>query len=184
MSSLLTWEQEFTVSSVDVLTPISIHCLYSSHHNWLRHWLQKHLGCNETAADLAQDTFVRILLKESAPSINKPRAYLTTIAKGLMFNHWRHQALEQAYTQWLSEQPELLSPSLEEQQQMLETLIQLEEVLNGLSQRSKQVFLLSRLDGLTYQKIALKLNITEIMVQKAMTKAMHNCYRVLYDHST
>lgn len=174
--------QEFTVSSTDVITPTNIHCLYSGHHRWLRCWLQQHLGCTETAADLAQDTFVRILLKEAPPNINKPRAYLSTIAKGLMFNHWRHQALEQAYAQWFVEQPELLSPSTEEQHHVLETLIQLEKILNGLSQRSKHVFLLSRLEGFSYQQIAIQLNITETMVQKAMTTAMHNCYRVLYEH--
>lgn len=65
---------------------------------------------------------------------------------------------------------------------MLETLLELEKILNGLSQRSKQVFLLLRLDGLSYKKITLKLNITETMVQKAMTTVMHNCYRMLYAH--
>lgn len=43
--------------------------LYSGHHGWLRSWLQKRLQCSETAADLAQDTFVRILLKEQPPEV-------------------------------------------------------------------------------------------------------------------
>lgn len=88
--------------------------LYSSHQGWLRDWLRKRLGCSETAADLTQDTFIRLLLKENTPPLESPRAYLSTIAKGLMINHWQRQALEHAYLDFLAAQPEPLVPSLEE----------------------------------------------------------------------
>lgn len=64
---------------------------------------------------------------------------------------------------------------------MLETLLQLAEVLEGLPRRDKQIFLLARLDGLKYQEIAGRLGISLNMVQKAMVRAMHNCYRLLYE---
>ncbi|WZB75780.1 sigma factor [Achromobacter insuavis] len=35
--------------------------LYAEHHGWLRSWLRRKLGCPEQAADLAQDTFLRVL---------------------------------------------------------------------------------------------------------------------------
>jgi len=168
------------VSDTNVLTPLGVEGLYSDHHNWLKGWLKHRLGCSETAADLAQDTFVRILLKENPVQPDSPRAYLSTVARGLMMNHWRRQALERAYLELLAAQPEALAPSEEERYQLLETLMQLSEILDGLSQRDKQVFLLARLDGLKYQQIAEQLDISLNMVQKAMLRAMRNCYDVLY----
>ncbi|MET0125075.1 MAG: sigma factor, partial [Pseudomonas caspiana] len=36
--------------------------LYRDHHGWLHGWLRKRLGDREQAADIAQDTFLRLLL--------------------------------------------------------------------------------------------------------------------------
>ncbi|WP_049019952.1 sigma factor, partial [Burkholderia cenocepacia] len=38
-----------------------IDALYADHHAWLRGWLSRKLGCAHRAADLAHDTFVRLL---------------------------------------------------------------------------------------------------------------------------
>ena len=38
--------------------------LYLDHHGWLQGWLSRRMGCTQNAADLAQDTFVRLLSKE------------------------------------------------------------------------------------------------------------------------
>lgn len=45
------------------MTPqsLSVETLYSEHHGWLQNWLSRRLGCPSLAADLAQDTFVRLL---------------------------------------------------------------------------------------------------------------------------
>lgn len=159
---------------------VSFSALYGEHHRWLQNWLRQHLGCTDTTADLAQDTFLRILLKDHIPTLENPKAYLSTVARGLMLNHWRRQALERAYLELLSQQPEPTYPSEEAQAMVIETLVELADILNGLPERSKTVFVKARIDGLSYQAIAEQLDITVNMVQKAMSKAMLNCYRVLY----
>ena len=53
--------------------------LYQDHHGWLQGWLRRRLGCAENAADLAQDTFVKVLVSRQAARIDEPRAFLTTI---------------------------------------------------------------------------------------------------------
>ena len=62
----------------------AMHALYSEHHGWLQNWLRGKLGCAADAADLAQDTFLRILLKRELREIGMPRAFLRTIARGLV----------------------------------------------------------------------------------------------------
>ena len=44
----------------------SVNQLYSEHHLWLRNWLNSKLNCHGDAADLSQDTFVRILNRPPA----------------------------------------------------------------------------------------------------------------------
>ena len=74
-----------------------IRTLYLDHHGWLRERLQRRLGCLGQAADLAQDTFVRLLARETElERLREPRAFLATLAQALRGNRWLRQALERA----------------------------------------------------------------------------------------
>ena len=37
--------------------------LYQQHQSWLRDWLRRKTGCPFDAADLTQDTFLKVLLR-------------------------------------------------------------------------------------------------------------------------
>ena len=64
-----------------------VESLYQAHHSWLTGWLRRKLGCPDSAADLAQDTFIKVLTARDPPVIIEPRAFLTTLAKRVLFNH-------------------------------------------------------------------------------------------------
>jgi RNA polymerase sigma-19 factor, ECF subfamily len=156
-----------------------VHLLYSEHQGWLYGWLRKKLGSADNAAELLHDTFLRILSKQRAlESLREPRAYLSTIAHGLVVNHWRRLALEQAYLAALAAQPEPLAPSPEEQQLALDALQQIDRILRGLSPRVREIFLLSQLDGLSYPQIAAQLEVSVNLVQKAMLRAVKHVLTV------
>lgn len=56
--------------------------LYRDHNLWLRGWLRRKLGCSETAADLAHDTFIRLLTnRQLASRLQKLRAFLVKVAQ-------------------------------------------------------------------------------------------------------
>lgn len=149
--------------------------LYSRHHGWLYGWLWRKLGSRDDAADLAQDTFLRLLNGKSGGLLAEPRAYLSTIANGLLINHWRRLALERAYLAALAARPEMTSPSPEERALVLETLFQIDAMLDKLASKPRQAFLLAQLDGLTYAQIAAQLGVSERMVKKYMAQAMLQC---------
>lgn len=154
-----------------------LHRLYADHHGWLHGWLRRHLGCSQNAADLAQDTFLRVLAKdtEELVAIREPRAYLHTIARGLLINHWRRRQIEQAYLDALAQQPEPVAPSAETQAQIVETLLRVERMLARLPAKVRRAFLLSQLQGLTYAAIGERLGVSERMVKKYMAQAMLHC---------
>ena len=150
--------------------------LYADHHGWLNGWLRRQLGCNQRAADLAQDTFVRVMTKDAdMGAIREPRAYLHTIAKGLLINHWRRRQIEQAYLDALALQPEPVAPSPESQALIVETLLQVDAMLAQLPAKARSAFLMSQLQGMTYSAIAVELGVSERMVKKYMAQVMLHC---------
>ncbi|MGX1020742.1 RNA polymerase sigma factor (sigma-70 family) [Pseudomonas sp. Y3 TE3536] len=153
----------------------AVNDLYCEHHGWLKGWLRKRLGNAFDAADLTQDTFVRVIKARSALDIREPRPYLSRIAKGLLIDLIRRRSLEQAYLEALASLPEALQPSLEEQAILLQAVVEIDRLLQGLGPKVKQVFMLSQFDGLTYPQIAEHMNISVRSVNNYMAKAMEHC---------
>ncbi|MYZ45816.1 sigma-70 family RNA polymerase sigma factor [Schauerella aestuarii] len=155
--------------------------LYVEHHGWLVQVLRRRLHCSHQAADLAQDVFVRVLTSRHREALREPRAYLRTVARGVLANHFRRADLERAYNELLAAMPQVLVPSAEVRLEILQTLAALDAMLDGLGARTRQIFLLSQLDGCTYPDIADRLGVSINVVQKAMSRAMAQCYRVMWD---
>ncbi|QEI07147.1 sigma-70 family RNA polymerase sigma factor [Pigmentiphaga aceris] len=153
-----------------------VHQLYQAHQGWLRTWLGRRLGCAETARDLAQDTFVRVLLRPQAVAgLREPRAYLTTVARGLVVDHWRRRSLEQAYLETLASLPASDEPSPEEQLVVLQILDELDRLFEALAPRVREAFVLAQFGGLDYVQVAAKLNITERTVKRYMAQGFECC---------
>lgn len=152
--------------------------LYVDHHCWLQNWLYRRIRCRSDAADLAQDTFVRLLRTSNAPlapDLRQPRAYLATLARRLMLNLHRRRSVEEAWLQTLADCPEQTALSVEEQWLIREALQAVDALLQGLPPAVRRAFLLSQLEGHTYADIAKMMNITVRTVQRYLTKAMEQC---------
>jgi RNA polymerase sigma-19 factor, ECF subfamily len=147
--------------------------LYSSHHVWLVSWLRRRIGCVHNANDLAQDTFLRIMDRPSSyKQINEPRALLSTIAHGLMVDHIRRKELEQAYLQVIAHLPQQYNQPPEDRLIFMESLVNIDNLFKDLKPNVRNVFLLSKLEGLTYLEIAEKLGVSLRTVESHMADAL------------
>ncbi|MDZ5604744.1 sigma-70 family RNA polymerase sigma factor [Pseudomonas sp. RP23018S] len=162
------------------LQTAEVDLLYQTHHAWLRGWLWARVGCRENAADLAQDTFVRLLRARQSGPLKQPRAYLSSIARGLMIDQLRRRALERAYADSLAHLPEGEVPSEEARRVILDTLERLDRALHQLKPRARQAFLLAQLDGLSIAQIAAHLQASRATVERDLARALGICYRLRY----
>lgn len=149
--------------------------IYRDHNGWLRNWLRQRLSCSADAADLAQDTFVRILLARTSTTLLEPRRYLATIARGLVIDLYRRRSLEQAYLEALMLQPEAQACSAETRAVVLDTLMAIDRMLDGLGSRTRQIFLAVQLDGLTYERAAERFGVSVSTVRKHLARGLMHC---------
>lgn len=161
---------------------LTLESLYGSHHGWLKSWLMHKLRSAFDADDIAQDTFLRVMGSDMLSTIRDPRSFLCTIAKRVMVDLFRRNALEKTYLEMLALMPEEMAPSPEERESQLETLQLIDTMLDGLSGKTREAFLLSQLDGLKYSEIALQLGVSVSSVKKYVAKAIEHCLLFRLEH--
>lgn len=169
------------MTPIDSLRQQTLSDLYHAHHGWLISLLRRKLGRDgDAAADLAQDAFLRLMRIDLAPVLAAPRSYLTVVADNLIVSRHRRARLERAYLEALAAQPDQYAPSVETRCIVLETLEALCNMVESFDPRTRRIFLLAQLEGLSYPEIAERLGVHLSAVKRDMSKAYLQCYRIAY----
>lgn len=158
--------------------------LYREHHNWLSSFIQRRIGCPQDTADLIHDTYLRILASGRLPKKNDAKRFLTHVAKGLLIDHYRRKQIEEAYQEYLQQQPLNHNPSAEMHVQMIEALTEIDTLLHRLPAHVREALLLRQLDNLSYKEIAKRLNVSVSSVEKYIAKALQACMEAAIDDRT
>ena len=143
--------------------------------------LRRKLGNGDSAADLAQDTFLRVLANRNVDAILRPREYLATIARGLVTDAYRRQAIERAYLETLAARPEPVAISPETRAILLETVLAIDRMLDQLGPRTREIFLLAQFEELTYAQVGARLGVSLTTVKKHMVRALTQCLLLAAD---
>ena len=156
----------------------SLDALYKGYHGWLLVWLRRRLGCPHNAADMAQETFIRLLTTGAYVTPREPRAFLATVARRLMVDRGRRQRLEQAYREELARHVEHLeqAPSPEQILAAVQALEHIARALDSMLPRARQAFVLRHLEGLSHAQIAERLNVSTKTVQNYLVQALLHCH--------
>ncbi len=136
---------------------IQLEGIFREHHAWLHGRLLRRLSNRCEAEDVASETFLRLTEDGGRTEVRDARAFLTTLAKRVLFQRWRRNDLEQAYLETLRQQPEVLALSPEDRAVLIDAIQCLDEALGELPEAVRTAFLLSRLDGMSYPAIAVQL---------------------------
>lgn len=96
-----------------------------------------------------------------------------------MIDHWRRREVERAYLEAIAQLPEPLAPSPETRLLILEALVRIETMLRGMPAKTREIFLLSQLDGQSYPQIAEQLGTSLVTVKRHMRAGFVACMAAL-----
>lgn len=171
------------MSVADAASQRRIHSIYSDHHGWLFGWLRRKTSCPHDAADLAHDTFLRVIAGRDLLELREPRAYLLVIASRLLINQNRRRKVEEEALRQIAVLMEI--EDAQDPQRIAETQDLLSQVLllltNELPEKVRRAFLMARLEGMSYAAIAAKLDVSESSVKQYLARALAHCHARLFD---
>lgn len=148
--------------------------LFQPHSQDLHKFLIRKIGCAATAADLLQETWIRILKLDRHIPIENPRSLLFRIAVNLVIDHQRKLAREAKHFSENGLQEDLpdRAPSLETVIFSRQQLAALQAAVAELPAKCRAVFLMVKRDHRTHAEVAAALGIAESTVVKHMVKAL------------
>ncbi|MBY8823671.1 sigma-70 family RNA polymerase sigma factor [Sphingomonas colocasiae] len=163
------------------MATIDMEGLYSGHGDWLRGWLRRYTRCSDRAADLAQDTFCKLIESPVSGAPHNPRPYLATVARRLMIDQARRMEVERTF---LEAHAALMAgaaaPCPERIAAAIGELNIVVRALETLSERARRAFLRARLDGAPHAEIAAELGVSKSMVKQYVAKGYACCYAAAY----
>ncbi len=140
-------------------------------------------GDKYIAEELVQRTFIKIW--ETREYINPEKSfisYLCTIAKNKLLNEYEHQTIKFIYQEYVMLNTIDIDSSTEKEvdKHLLEKYI--DELTDKLPPKRKEIFILSRKEGLSNKMIAKQLNITESTIETQLSKALSFMKSQLLNH--
>ncbi len=133
----------------------------------------------DDAADVVQDAFLRLSVVAHQSRPVRPVAYLQRIVRNLLIDRARRARREGVFLPL--DQCELppVSPDQESAIAVADLMHRYERALATLTPRTRRVFLMHRLDDMSYVEIARRLDITVATVEYHMGRALTHLDTVL-----
>jgi len=129
------------------------------------------------ATDIAQDSFMKIWEKNLEYNENQIKGLLYKISKELWISQYRKIDSARKFELNLTYEDERITP--EDLLEYDELRVQYEEVLSILPENQREVFLMSRMEDLTYKEIAERLDIGVKAIEKRMSLALRTLRKEL-----
>lgn len=144
--------------------------LFDAYYDELHHFIYFKSGDTQLAEDIVQDAFLKVWEVRSKVRLESARALLYTMTGNLFANRYKRQKLDFKLQQTLVEDRNFETPEFE--LEIKEFDLKLQKVLTELNEKSRTVFLMNRIEKLTYSQIAQNLNLSIKAVEKRMKKAL------------
>lgn len=142
--------------------------IFNSYFNELRKYLYYKCSDADLATDIAQDVFTKIWEKKDNFTNENIRALLYKMASDNLNSHFRRTKLKQEQT--VEFDIENVTP--QEEMELAELKEKYENALSALPEKQRVVFLMNRIDQLTYKEIAERLEVSVKAIEKRMSKTI------------
>ncbi len=144
----------------------------------------KFIGNTAESEEIVQEAFLNIWKKKDQITLNDNiRPYLFKSVQNLCFNLLEHKKVEDSYYLVIEEVYKNQTEDYQTYESVLYNELQtkVDEAISSLPARCKEIFHLSRNEGLKYHEIAQKLNISVKTVETQMSRALQSLRKELSD---
>jgi len=144
--------------------------IFDKHYDAVKNFLYYKLGDIDLAEDLVQEVFLKTWEKRETIRIETAQNLLFTIANHLAINHFKSAKARFEFK--FKDHSLVNKESPEYEMEKDEFAKKLEAAIGSLPEKQRTVFLMNRIDELTYREIALRLEISVKAVEKRMHEAL------------
>lgn len=153
--------------------------LYLKYHPRLKAFLISFIKDEEIASDIAQDIFMKIWINRGSISeISNFSTYIYSSAKYSVYNYFKRNLIKEKYIASLQNMPNY-ADFLEEDVTAEELNRIIQKTIENMPARRREIFILSRQNGMSNQEIADKLNISKRTIENQITMALAMLRKVI-----
>jgi RNA polymerase sigma factor (sigma-70 family) len=146
--------------------------LFREHNRTLVLYLAARLKDVQSAREVAQEAYVRLLQLESTGTVSFMRAYLFKIASNIAIDRLRQQQTRSRFDKPQEWDDIFIEPSTERTLIAREELVHLGQLVAELPEKYQQAFRLHRLEDHSFADIARHMGIKERMVRRYVTNTL------------
>ncbi|MCU7651109.1 RNA polymerase sigma factor [Pseudomonas piscis] len=156
------------------MSDVDLKGLFLKHAAALRGYLARRVRDPQLAADLVQESFLRLAEHTRGAPIDNSQGYLYRTANNLLIDHVRQEARRktEAVPHEVLAEIEDDGAGLEAQAMALQQRMALKQAVAELPERTREIFRLNRIEGMTHAEVARHLDISDSSVQKHLSKAL------------
>ena len=144
--------------------------IFEEWYNPVRNFIYYKTGDLQIAEDITQDAFLKIWEKRESIKIQTVKSLLYKIANNMFLNRQEHKKVLFKFINDYQINEFSTAPDYELEMKEFDKRLQL--TLAGLDEKNRIVFLMNRIDDLTYNEIAQNLGLSVKAVEKRMGKAL------------
>jgi RNA polymerase sigma-70 factor (ECF subfamily) len=146
--------------------------VFDQYYRPLKNFLYYKLGDIDLAEDITQEVFIKAWDKRETIVQETVKSYLYKIASNLAINHFN--SAKKRFELKLEDHDSTISESPQYVMEKDEFALKLNRALENLSESQRVVFLMNRIDDLTYREIAEREGISIKAVEKRMQGALES----------
>jgi RNA polymerase sigma-70 factor (ECF subfamily) len=144
--------------------------IFDQYYESIRSFAYYKTGDVDLADDIVQEVFLKLWTNRQGVKEDTVKSLLYTIASNTIKNHFKHQKV--VYSFQSQNQSNETSEEADSALRQEELNRKLQDALAEIPEKSREVFLMNRIEGLTYSDIADRLGLSVKAIEKRMSDAL------------